>query len=355
MTDHDPYPPRAPRTVLVTGVARALGAHFARDLAATGVEVVGVDLTPPRDDLGLARFVRGDITSPSIATIVARSGAEAVVHLALVAASGSGHSRSAAKEVNVLGAMQLFAACQHSDTVRKLVVQSSISVYGASPLSPARFTEDMSGAHQPTSGLGKDAVEVETYARGLARRRPDCVVTTLRLANLMGAGHRSQIAQWLSLPVVPRVLGFDARLQFLHPDDAVAALRLVTERDIPGTFNVAAEDVVTLSRALALLGRPSIGVLQQALPTVVPGLRRLGLVGFTRDELDALTYGRVMDVTRLAAASGFTPRHTTAEALGEFVASAPPGLLGPERVDDGLARIGDVVRRVGRTVDGVRR
>ena len=366
MTEHDPIRPEdrdpgqpsgdpGPGTVLVTGVARDLGAHFARDLAATGVEVVGVDLTPPQHDLGHARFVRGDITSPTIATVLRRSSARTVVHLALVSASGSGHTRSSAKEINVLGAMQLFAACQHSDTVRKLVVQSSISVYGASPRTPARFTEDMSDAHQPTSGLGKDAVEVETYARGLARRRPDCVVTTLRLANLMGADHRSQITRWLSLPVVPRVLGFDARLQFLHPDDAVAALRLVTEQDVPGTYNVAADDVVTLSQALGLLGRPSVGVVQQAMPTVLPTMRRLGVVGFTRDELDALTHGRVMDVARFTAASGFTPAHTSAGALAEFVASAPPGLLGADRVEAGLARVGTVVRRVGRTIDGMRR
>ena len=81
---------------------------------------------------------------------------------------------------------------------------------------------------QPRTGFGKDSLEIESYVRGLARRRPDVVVTTLRLANLMGAGVDSQVTRYLSLPVVPRVMGFDARLQFLHPSDAVDALLLVT-------------------------------------------------------------------------------------------------------------------------------
>ena len=167
------------------------------------------------------------------------------------------------KEINVIGTMQLLAACQKAETFRKLVVQSSISVYGASPRDPAKFTEDMSPRAQPRTGFGKDSLEIESYVRGLARRRPDVVVTTLRLANLMGAGVDSQVTRYLSLPVVPRVMGFDARLQFLHPSDAVAALLLVTRRDVPGTFNVAAPDIVTLSQALRKMGRPTVGVPQR--------------------------------------------------------------------------------------------
>lgn len=328
--------------VLVTGVARELGAAFARDLAATGAEVIGVDRTPPRHDIGLARFVRTDITSPAITRLVRDTAVGTVVHLGLVSASGTGHSRTAAKEINIVGAMQLFAACQQSPTVRKLVLQSSINVYGASHQGPARFTEDMSSRHQPGSGLGKDAVEVETYARGLARRRPDCVVTTLRLANLLGAGHQSQIARWLSLPVVPRVLGFDARLQFLHPEDAVAALRLVTERDIPGTFNVAAADIVTLSQMVGLLGRPTVGVAAPTLPLLLGTLRRLGITGFTRDEIAALTHGRAMDVSRFADA-GFTPQWSTADLVADFAAELDPGPLHPDRVRDGVERLSGLV------------
>ena len=62
---------------------------------------------------------------------------------------------------------------------------------------------------QPRTGFAKDALEIESYVRGLGRRRPDVAVTTLRLANLMGAGVDSQLARFLALPVVPRVMGFD--------------------------------------------------------------------------------------------------------------------------------------------------
>jgi UDP-glucose 4-epimerase len=334
----------AKRVVLVTGVSRDLGARFARSLAAEAhLEVIGIDVIPPRHDLGTADFVRADIRNPVISKVIGARGVDTVVHLAMVATPDTAGSRSSMKEINVIGTMQLLAACQKAETFQKLVVQSSISVYGASPRAPAKFTEDMSARAQPRTGFGKDSLEIESYVRGLARRRPDVVVTTLRLANLMGAGVDSHVTRYLSLPIVPRVMGFDARLQFLHPIDAVAALLLATDHDMPGTFNVAAADIVTLSQALRKMGRPSVGVPHAAAPLVATLVRQARLVDFTADQIDALTYGRAMDTSRFAAETGFLPQFSSLAALEEFVNAARPGLLSPERVDSALAAVSRVL------------
>lgn len=327
--------------VLVTGVSRDLGARFARSLAKDGTEVVGIDVIAPRQDLGEADFIRADIRNPVISKVIATRGVETVVHLAMAAPGAGG--RSSMKEINVIGTMQLLAACQKAETFRKLVVQSSISVYGASPRDPAKFTEDMSARAQPRTGFGKDSLEIESYVRGLARRRPDVIVTTLRLANLMGAGVDSHVTRYLSLPIVPRVMGFDARLQFLHPSDAIAALLLVTHRDVPGTFNVGAGDIVTLSQALRKMGRPAVGVPQPATPLVSTLVRRARLVDFSADQIDALTYGRAMDTSRFIADTGFVPEFSSLAALEEFVSLAKPGLISRDRVDSALAAVSRVL------------
>jgi UDP-glucose 4-epimerase len=333
------------RVVLVTGVSRDLGARFARTLATDeDVEVVGLDVVPPRHPLGSADFVRADIRNPVIAKVMTTRGVDTVVHLAMVATPGSAGGRSSMKEINVIGTMQLLAACQRAESFRKLVVQSSISVYGASPRDPAKFTEDMSPRAQPRTGFGKDSLEIESYVRGLARRRPDVVVTTLRLASLMGAGVDSHVTRYLSLPVVPRVMGFDARLQFLHPTDAVGALLHVTRREVPGTFNVAAPDVVTLSQAMRKMGRPTVGVPRAAAPLVAVLARQARLVDFSADQIDALTYGRGMDTSRFTAQTGFVPRFTSRAALQEFVTVSEVGLLSPNRVDGAVEAVSRVLR-----------
>ena len=45
------------------------------------------------------------------------------------------------KEHNIIGTMQLLAACQQAPGLRKLVVRSSTAAYGASFRDPAVFTE----------------------------------------------------------------------------------------------------------------------------------------------------------------------------------------------------------------------
>ena len=177
-------------------------------------------------------------------------------------------------------------------------------------------------------------MEIESYVRGLARRRPDVVVTTLRLANLMGAGVDSHVTRYLSLPVVPRVMGFDARLQFLHPSDAVEALLLVDPRPTyPAPTTSPRRTSSRCPRRCGMMGRPRVGVLQPVAPLVATLMRQARLSDFSADQIDALTYGRAMDTTRFVHATGFTPRYTSRAALEEFAAAAPPGLLSPERVE----------------------
>ncbi|MGH3471108.1 MAG: NAD-dependent epimerase/dehydratase family protein, partial [Nocardioidaceae bacterium] len=132
------------RVVLVTGVCRDLGGRFAHRLAEHPdvQRVIGVDVVPPRRDLGEVRFVRADIRSPVISKVIAAEGVDTVVHLSVIATPGGAGGRALMKEINVIGTMQLLAACQKAPSLERLVVKSSSAVYGTSPRDPAMFTED---------------------------------------------------------------------------------------------------------------------------------------------------------------------------------------------------------------------
>ena len=310
------------RSVLVTGVSRFLGGQMARVLSADpAVErVIGVDVVPPRHGLGSAEFVRADIRSPVIGKVMAAAEIETVVHMGVIATPMQAGGRATMKEINVIGTMQLLAACQRTESVSRLVVKSTASVYGAGPRDPAMFTEDMTPRHPPSSGWAKDSVEVEGYVRGFARRRPDVAVSILRLANFIGPRVDTAMTSYFSLPVIPTVLGFDARLQFVHEDDGIEALRLAAELGARGVFNVAGTGVLPLSQAVRRAARPSVPVPSALLGLAGRGLGRAGLADFSAEQVRFLTYGRAVDTSRASRELGFRPRYSTAEAFDDFVA-----------------------------------
>ncbi|MGH8867159.1 MAG: NAD-dependent epimerase/dehydratase family protein [Actinomycetes bacterium] len=322
------------RVVLVTGVSRHLGARVARALEADPAvgRVIGVDVVPPPEDLGRTEFVRADIRNPVIAKVISAADVDTVVHLAVVATPFGAGGRSSMKEINVIGTMQLLAACQKTPSVQRLVVRSSATVYGASPRDPALFTEDMEPRGLPRSGYAKDVFEVEGYVRGFGRRRPDVDVTVLRFTNFVGPSVDTPFTRYFGLPVIPTVLGYDPRLQFLHEDDGREVLRRAAVEDHPGTFNVAGDGVLLLSQAARRAGRLTLPLPTPTASVVGQMIRRAGLVDVSPEQLGILTHGRAVDTTRLKQGFGYEPKYGTAEAFDAFVSARGPGEITPERV-----------------------
>jgi UDP-glucose 4-epimerase len=334
------------RVVLVTGVSRDFGGRFARRIAADpGVErVIGVDVVPPRGDLGSVAFVRADIRNPVIAKVITGQGVDTVVHMSVHSVPHALGGRSSMKEHNVIGTMQLLAACQKAAGLERLVVKSSSAVYGSSSKDPAMFTEDMSAKRMPRAGYAKDVLEVEGYVRGFARRRPDVAVTMLRAANSVGPRVSSPLTHYFRLPVVPTVLGFDARLQFLHESDLLGVLQHATLGGVHGTFNVAGDGVLVLSQALRRLGRPAVPVPAFAFSSLTSVSRQAGIKGLQAELADFLTFGRGVDTTRMRSVLGFQPSYTTADAFADFARTIAPGLLprpvGPQQPQDDRPAVG---------------
>jgi UDP-glucose 4-epimerase len=325
--------------VLVTGVSRYLGGLLARRLSAdpTVDRVVGVDVIPPAGDIGGVEFVRADIRNPMIGRVIESSGVDTVVHMNVIATPTFVGGRTPQKEINVIGTMQLLAACQKSSTVRRLVVKSSAAVYGSTPRDPAMFTEDMSAKRTPSGGFGKDSIEVEGYVRGYARRRPDTEILTLRFANIIGPKIRTSITDYFNLPVIPAPLGFDARMQFVHEDDAIESLVLATTGDATGVVNIAGAGVVTVLQAASIAGRPVVWLPLPAAGFVGGLARRMGLADFSPDQMSFLAFGRGLDTTRMHSVLGFEPAFTSRGAFEDFARTVGPAVPAAAIVGDAVS------------------
>ncbi|CKT10089.1 UDP-glucose 4-epimerase [Mycobacterium tuberculosis] len=184
--------PQYPKVVLVTGACRFLGGYLTARLAQNPLinRVIAVDAIAPSKDMlrrmGRAEFVRADIRNPFIAKVIRNGEVDTVVHAAAASYAPRSGGSAALKELNVMGAMQLFAACQKAPSVRRVVLKSTSEVYGSSPHDPVMFTEDSSSRRPFSQGFPKDSLDIEGYVRALGRRRPDIAVTILRLANMIG-------------------------------------------------------------------------------------------------------------------------------------------------------------------------
>ncbi|MBW0093923.1 NAD-dependent epimerase/dehydratase family protein [Pseudonocardia sp. KRD-184] len=314
-----------PSVVLVTGVSRFLGGHLAARLAANPDidRVLGVDTVPPPRDLlrrmGRAEFVRADIRNPLISKVIEHASVDTVVHASLSANPGSAGGRATMKEMNVIGTMQLLAACQKAPSVQRMVLKSTTAVYGSSPRDPALFDETTTPKDLPSGGYAKDAVEIEGYLRGFGRRRPDVSVTVLRFSNFIGPRIDTVLTRYFALPVIPTVLGYDARVQLLHEEDALAVLERATSHDLSGVYNVAADGVLLLSQAIRRAGRVPLPVPSGAVGPVSRIFRGARLVDFSPEQMRFLNFGRVVDTGRLRSQFGFTPRWTTTQAFDDYV------------------------------------
>ncbi|HEY3748785.1 MAG TPA: NAD-dependent epimerase/dehydratase family protein [Pseudonocardiaceae bacterium] len=342
----------AANVVLVTGVSGYLGGHLAARLAEDAAidRVIGVDTAAPSAELaqlmGRAEFVQADIRNPLISRVIATAKVDTVVHASITAHPAGPSGRPLHKEMNVIGTMQLLAACQRAPLVRKLVVKSTTAVYGAGPNDPAVFTEDMTTRGLPSSGYAKDNAEVEGYVRGFGRRRPDVHVTTLRFTNLIGPKVDTVLTRYFSIPgVVPTVLGRDARLQLVHSEDALAVLHRAVDEDLPGVFNVGGDGVLLLTQAIRRAGRVAVPVPGPVVGPITRLFRNTRLLDFGPEQVRYLNFGRVVDTTRLKEVFGFTPRWTTRQAFDDYVhGRGLRPILDPDRLDAVERRIVDVLR-----------
>ena len=112
----------------------------------------------------------------------------------------------------------------------------------------------------------------------------------------------------------------EGEMKEVSEDDVVAAIVHALVEDVPGVFNVAADDVMPLRRILGLAAKFPIPILD---PLSFIGKDLLGMAGgpirrYLPIETDYLRYPWVGDLTRMLEEMGFTPLYTAEEALREF-------------------------------------
>jgi UDP-glucose 4-epimerase len=314
----------AGRRVLITGVGSHVGSLLAQRLERDpDVEhVAGLDTRPPQVTLERTEVIRADIRDPEIARLIPRTEVDTLVHEQIVRQPGPAMSARAMHDVNVIGTLQLLAACERVPTLRTIVVRGSAGIYGAEPHGPQFFKEEMARLFPLRTRFQRDVAEIENYFETYARRHTGVSCTMLRYQPAIGPGMRSQITRYLSQPICPTYMGFDPRIQLVDIEDALAALVAAVRNPVPGAVNVAGEGTIGLSRMIRLAGRRALPIAAPLFGAVTSTGERLGLDAQSEDFQRLLRYGRGVDTRRLVEDVGYTPRHSTVAAVERWAERA---------------------------------
>jgi UDP-glucose 4-epimerase len=310
------HPTPRSRRVLITGLSSQWGGRVAQLLEQDeAIDVlVGVDTADPRHELERTEFVRVGSDDSLLRRIIRAAAIDTILDTRLLP-DGFADANVGKELAGVDATRSLLAACGGEDSpVRKFVFKSSADYYGAGKDDPSFFSEEMMRTRMPRTALEWDVALGEAAVNEFAADNPGLTVTTLRCTTAVGSDLRSPHLALLALPMVPSILGFDPRWQFVHEDDVLGAMAYAVQHTLPGAYNVAGDGVLALSEIVSLLGKAPLPVLPPWGSVFASRqLRRFGLpmpVELVRD----LRHGRGLDNRRLKSA-GYRFRYTSREAV----------------------------------------
>src|SRR5213595_1170615 len=128
----------AVRRVAITGVSTRWGAELARRLERDPAieHVAGIDSAPPAAELERTEFIEADPRSPVLARLLPALEPDAVAHCGIVWYPEPGKPARALHDINVIGTLQLLAACEKCNGLEAVVARGSAAIYGSEAAAP---------------------------------------------------------------------------------------------------------------------------------------------------------------------------------------------------------------------------
>jgi UDP-glucose 4-epimerase len=214
---------------------------------------------------------------------------------------------------NVQGTLRLLDACA-AFGVPKVVVLSSANVYGPRADNPQFLTEEAPLMASQAFPAIRDLIEVDMIAGSFFWKTQSTETVILRPVHILG-GVRNAPSNYLRLPVVPTLLGFDPMVQVIHELDVVEAIACALKPGVRGIFNVVGPGELPLSEILRELKRQVLPVPHPLAGPLLSLLWRGRFTSFPVPELDHIRYVCMVDGARARREMGFAARRSLKETI----------------------------------------
>jgi UDP-glucose 4-epimerase len=298
--------------VVVTGISGRLGRLLARRLHRDpGVQVIGLDRRPFFDKPKDIEHHAVDVRSKKARDLFRHRRIDALVHMGVM------HKprESAAEHYswNIGGLGKLLEYCAQYN-VPKVVVMSSANVYGPRPDNAQFLGEDAPLLAAQSFPEMRDLVELDHMTSSFFWKARDIDTVILRPVHILGRVKNAP-SNYLRLPRVPTLLGFDPMVQMIHERDVTEAIALALRPGVRGIFNVTGPGEVPLSVVLRELGRHTIRVPHPLAKPLWRAAWRFGMSSFPVAEFDFIRYVCMVDGRRAERELGYRPHHSLRETI----------------------------------------
>jgi len=245
---------------LITGVNGFVGLHLVKELKRREYHVVGCDITENCDIEGLNEYFKCDISNYNeINKIIEEIKPEFCIHLAaltFVPASWDDPIRTF--QTNVMGTVHLLESFRHNITSSKILIVSSMEVYGTSSRDSVLYEESN---HLPDSPYALSKSFSDSLAL-LYAHRFGMPIMSVRPSNHIGPGQSSsfvvpafanqcaKIKCGLQEPII-KVGNLDTQRDFTDVRDVVRAYADLIEKGRAGeAYNIASGRTVSIQNVL---------------------------------------------------------------------------------------------------------
>ena len=310
--------------VVILGATGNIGTAVVRSLAADPAIESIVGVARRRPDFRPQPKVSWQTADVAVDDLEVVAGADAVVHLAWKIQPQRDEPEIAA--TNILGTQRVIeAVIRHG--VPALIAASSVGAYSAGPKDD-RVNESWPTGGTSTSIYSCHKAAVEDLFDLTERDHPQLRLVRMRTSLVMQRSAASEVhriflggAMPWHLPRALRIVPVCDRLllQITHADDIAEAYRLAITSDVRGPLNVAAEPVLSTEVIARAVGGHAVRVPAGLLRAAVDLAYRARLQRSEPGWLDMALAVPLMSTERIRSELGWTPQHTSIDALLELL------------------------------------
>ena len=304
------------KTIAITGV----NSYFASTLlpklqADPEVEkIIGIDVAPWRGGFNKVEFHRADIRGKALERLF--KGVDAVFHLAFVVSEIQ--DKKETFDINIKGSKNVFQACV-KNKVRKVVYTSSNTVYGAYKEIPLYVDEEQPVFRNKESYYNSSKVDVEAFALDFFKGHPEIVFTIIRAALLFGPHTNNMFTDVYKSKVTAMPLGSVSHIHYIHEEDLGEALHLAFSRDLPGIYNVGADDAVSSYWTFRKAGLKVVPLPMFLLKPIADAAFKLRMLPASSGWLVIASNTIFSSNAKFKKAAGWEPKYTSAETFLSYL------------------------------------